>query len=110
MSIQTITTRCKVHVGIDPDTGMVFGLTACCQATGKGSNVGVICRKCYMPVSHLFGDVAVAPNWAEVHRLVADLIGRSRLHPCPCPDECTIFTMSQIEDALAPIPAAAATN
>lgn len=30
-----------------PDGGWRFGLTLCCHATDKGTEVGVVCRGCY---------------------------------------------------------------
>lgn len=34
--------------------GIVYPLTDCCGASGKGSGDGVVCRKCYKPVGDRF--------------------------------------------------------
>ena len=40
--------RIVVHFYPDsPDGGWRFGLTLCCHATDKGTEVGVVCRGCY---------------------------------------------------------------
>jgi hypothetical protein len=39
--------------------GLLYRLTPCCEASGKGSadsQTGVVCRNCYKSVSHEFGD------------------------------------------------------
>lgn len=54
-------------VGLDADRnlvckrhGMVYALTPCCNATGKGSHspTGVVCRGCYRTVDISFGGEA----------------------------------------------------
>lgn len=49
-------------VGLDPegyvivqDDGMTFMLTACCNATAKGSEWGTVCRACYNDVDSYLG-------------------------------------------------------
>jgi hypothetical protein len=41
---------------------MVYPLTPCCHASGKGgeSPSGVVCRKCHQPVAGVYGDCEVA--------------------------------------------------
>lgn len=51
--------RNQVHR--DPDvSGLVYALTPCCNATGKGASVpsGVVCRSCYREVDGYFGGQA----------------------------------------------------
>lgn len=43
----------------DPSLNTVYALTPCCGASGKGHEVGVVCRKCYQTVDLVFGDCAV---------------------------------------------------
>jgi hypothetical protein len=38
---------------------LAYPLTPCCQASGKGSERGVVCRSCYNEVSAIYGDCAV---------------------------------------------------
>ena len=37
---------------------LAYPLTPCCQASGKGSERGVVCRSCYNEVSAMYGDCA----------------------------------------------------
>lgn len=37
---------------------LAYPLTACCGASGKGGEAGVICRSCYRDVDPMFGDCA----------------------------------------------------
>ncbi len=39
--------------------GMVYPLTECCSASGKGSEDGVVCRNCYQVVDWKYGDCAL---------------------------------------------------
>lgn len=81
------TTRCRVVVA--NSDGMIYPLTACCSASGKGSAdspTGVVCRSCYQPVSAVYGDC----GWAAVRDAVAE-------RGCPCPQECADHTVSLLE-------------
>lgn len=56
-----------VLVGIDGEGNLVaqfdnfqYPLTPCCNASGKGSGGGVVCRSCYQYVSSYFGGEATA--------------------------------------------------
>jgi len=54
--------------------GIVYYLTDCCKASGKGGQHGVICRSCYRPVSDVYGmgwmasDEQAWLNYAEMLR------------------------------------------
>lgn len=37
------------------DDNEAVPLTECCDATGKGSEVGIVCRSCYREVDPIFG-------------------------------------------------------
>ena len=43
------------RIAVDLEHGMVYPLTDCCGASGKGGGMGVICRKCYEDVDIFFG-------------------------------------------------------
>lgn len=50
-----------LKVALAPDVRLVYPLTDCCAASGKGSGdvmSGVVCRSCYREVPPLFGDCA----------------------------------------------------
>lgn len=74
----TTLTICKVQLAAGD--GMVWPLTGCCGASGKGAGAGVVCRGCYRPVKDGYG--MAATDLPGVAAMVAVLGG------CPCPDEC----------------------
>lgn len=45
--------------------GMVYLLTPCCQATGKGGERGVVCRSCYKDVDDRYGWATMA-SWGQM--------------------------------------------
>jgi hypothetical protein len=59
MNDTTILGRDKVSVIAEND-GIIFRLTNCCEASGKGGERGVICRACYQPVDDEMGMAWVA--------------------------------------------------
>lgn len=77
----TITTTVQ-GVSFGLSDGMVFPLTPCCKATGKGGGHGVVCRRCYTDVDYDFGDAALTSNMEEVTRMVRALLrSQAVLHP-----------------------------
>ena len=55
-----------VETGWGEGGGYVYALTQCCQAAGKGSAPGVVCRAGYRPVEPGFGggcSLAEAEEW-----------------------------------------------
>ena len=44
---------------LNNNSGMVLLLTPCCDATGKGSEGGIVCRKCHEEVDPVFGSCAM---------------------------------------------------
>nr|WP_172692649.1 hypothetical protein [Mycolicibacterium sp. CBMA 213] len=46
-----------VAIGYDHKDGgiQLYPLTPCCAATGKGSDSGIVCRRCYRDVGHEYG-------------------------------------------------------
>lgn len=54
--------------------GLVYLLTTCCQASGKGSlnsDTGVVCRACYAEVDMAYGDGAAVDDQLELDRFIA---------------------------------------
>jgi hypothetical protein len=45
--------------------GMVYLLTPCCVASGKGGESGVICRACHRPVDDRYGWATMA-SWGKM--------------------------------------------
>lgn len=81
-------TPCGVDVAADTDGFHL--LTPCCQAGGKGSVSGqtpvIVCRGCYRPVPHQYGDVFTT------RRLPQALTAASGRR-CPIPDDCATETI-----------------
>jgi hypothetical protein len=55
--------------------GIVYYLTDCCQASGKGGASGVVCRACYRPVADQFGDGWLVSDTAAWSRYALGLVG-----------------------------------
>jgi hypothetical protein len=51
--------------------GIIYLLTLCCDASGKGSTPGVVCRQCYKPVDSAYGDAAALNDAEAVAAFVA---------------------------------------
>ena len=89
MATVTERTACDLHVAYDVDLGLAYPLTPCCQASGKGADVGVVCRNCYQPVDAMYGDCAtVAADPAQWDRLRVWI----RANGCGIPDACADHT------------------
>ena len=43
------------RIAVDLEIGLAYPLTLCCEASGKGMEGGVGCRKCYAYVDDGFG-------------------------------------------------------
>jgi hypothetical protein len=59
--------------------GIVYILTTCCGASAKGVEYGAACRKCYTPISDLFGMAWTAdefadnyPEWVRAHSTLTE--------------------------------------
>jgi hypothetical protein len=52
--------------------GLVYPLTQCCAASGKGGADGVVCRYCYRRVDGVYG--MCASDWAEVPYMLEALV------------------------------------
>jgi hypothetical protein len=59
--------------------GIVYILTTCCGASAKGVEYGAACRKCYTPISDLFGMAWTAdefadnyPAWVRAHSTLTE--------------------------------------
>jgi hypothetical protein len=79
----------------DPDIpDLVYALTPCCNASGKGSAnspTGICCRACYQPVDSYFGGPAKVTNpRATIHDLTA-LIRKG-----PTPADHTTVVVAEI--------------
>lgn len=78
--IISITDQYHGHVAEDTETGVIYALTDCCRASGKGSMIGnqsvVTCRACGKKVLDRFGYAALRDSTT----LVTDL--RRLLKPC----------------------------
>lgn len=88
-----IRTACKVNLGLDDSTGMIFPLTECCAASAKGSSAthggpAVVCRRCYQEVDDAYG-LSVIIDFE-----LADLLND---FGCPCPQQCADETMWHFE-------------
>lgn len=94
-----IKTLCGVSVSVTvfesytPAQIMAVPLTPCCNATGKGAESGVVCRKCFTPVPFYFG--------TNGHEAIAEAVADAG---CGIPDECAHHTMWQAEQ-LVPVKA-----
>lgn len=84
-------TTCLHGIAIAMSDGMIYPLTPCHQASGKGSEVptGVVCRSCYEEVDPLYGDCDVA---YETTRLAAWLNEQG----CPTPDACKSIVLGRL--------------
>jgi len=52
--MSTVTTLASTPIGdVVTADGMVYVLTACCGASGKGGATSVVCRKCYATVGEV---------------------------------------------------------
>jgi len=55
----TVTTVTDPNTGgliaVNTEIGLAYPLTVCCNASGKGGGLGVICRACYEDVDWSFG-------------------------------------------------------
>jgi len=60
----------------DSEHEMVYALTPCCNATGKGWDVEtpVVCRHCYLSVSTAFGDCVPDVKTEKDARLAVNLL------------------------------------
>jgi hypothetical protein len=65
------------------DRVMVYPLTPCCNASGKGGGYGVVCRNCYQDVASGYGSCSalLGPGeepdsffWMEYHQLLQEEI------------------------------------
>jgi hypothetical protein len=54
--------------------GIVYLLTPCCQASGKGMQSGVGCRACYRPVDSVYGWGALVSDQSARADCVASLM------------------------------------
>jgi len=95
MATVTERTACGLDVAYDADLGMAYPLTPCCQASGKGADVGVVCRNCYQPVGLLFGDCAMVATAPAQWDRVRDWL---RATGCPCADACVEHTRYLLTD------------
>lgn len=77
----------STRLGVAVSDGDVYLLTPCCGASGKGgeSPTGVVCRRCYEPVSGVFGTSAAVADEAAVYALVERAMTS---HGCKVPAEC----------------------
>lgn len=66
MTNETPTAECPHGVAIACDYGIIYPLTPCCRASGKGGEWGVMCRACYAPLPIMFGDCATVEDIAPV--------------------------------------------
>lgn len=75
--------------------GVIYPLTGCCAASGKGSVGGVVCRACYELVSPMFGAAAMADDHVGSVRLVAEHL--RVLHPeTPTPDAVAVQVVAML--------------
>ena len=88
---RTYTALCGASAASDTfDNGVMYayGLTSCCEASGKGnadSPTGVVCRGCYKVVSAKYG----SHGWESIREAARDA-------KCPCPDECADYMLSVV--------------
>ena len=54
--------------------GIAYYLTPCCQASGKGSGDGIVCRACYRPVADTYGMGWLVTDTAMWDHYAADLV------------------------------------
>lgn len=66
MTTQTPTVHAFGDIQVATQFNLVYPLTWCCAASGKGGEHGVICRACHQPVDPMFGDCAVLVDAAAV--------------------------------------------
>lgn len=94
------TTPCGVHLAAAG--GLIYPLTPCCRASGKGSvtdsRPGVVCRRCYQSVAPVFAR-GVQPG--DVHEQVARLITEISAGRCPTPDTCATEVLWRLDDPVA---------
>ena len=58
-------------------SGIVYFLTPCCGASGKGSDGGIVCRACYHDVDDIYGDgwtLDDARGWNRYYDLIASYL------------------------------------
>lgn len=60
--------------------GIVYVLTTCCKASGKGSERGVVCRACYQQVPDLHGWAALATDTEAGAEALAEMLRPSLEH------------------------------
>lgn len=53
---------------------IIYYLTACCNASAKGGQYGVICRACHNPVPDWMGDAALIHDLARVTQMLTRII------------------------------------
>lgn len=70
------TTLCLDSIGgeLVVSDGVVYYLTECCKASGKGGEHGVICRACYRPVADVYGTAWMVSDNAAWARYALDLV------------------------------------
>lgn len=83
-------TICGVSIGLA--NGYVYPLTPCCEASGKGSNGGIVCRSCYEPVESVYAVCAEADNVEAVMSWIEELA------TCPDPHLCAETTLYALAD------------
>jgi hypothetical protein len=82
-------TACGLDVGYDKQTGLVYPLSPCCGASGKGSEDGVVCRNCYELLDELFGAAADINDHDAIEDWVRD-------RGCNVPADCATHTIYQL--------------
>ena len=95
-----IEVRTKNHGHWAVYNDVVFRLTDCCQASGKGTMIGdrpaIVCRDCHYEVSMIFGDATEIGSddfWAGVERMMPYCNGAF-------PTDCVAQVIHEIEEAL----------